>query len=564
MDQSDDSAEIPVDELTEDIGDDDDHIIPLDEIDEDDFTDIDADEVFSTSPERTFTTEFRREVVDHELCFDVDTQARALSHVFQTAKGEFCFAVFGRWGRGKTTLLRRVKAFLTKPDRSLFPRYSSYSFVDFSAWKYRTTPETWIFLYESFADAALSRGFLKSLVVTVRTNLIKHGIWPLAMATVIFAWALIPGVTRIGLLFDAVRAIGIITALFIFGLYTGAKRSGVVAAFRTLLTLSRHQEKLGLQATVGSDLKSLIIGWVPLDAFRKGWRFLSGVAVYLAALAFIAWTAERQLWAAYVHAPAEIWTYTIIIPTGLVILLWLIVSIVEVVDLLPKGMISPFNPKRILLCVDDLDRCEPKVMLDVIESLKLLLDDAEINRRLQVVFLVDRQILEKAIAVKYDKFLGNANDVDQMLVDPIIAENREKYFSAHFELPPLNQKQLITLIEAFTAEVRTVGTRSNRRETVREVIWSEGDRDAFGYVVTHITTAKRDYSPRQIRHALFQYQIAKLLLHEMGHELSSSTLITIAKGVAAAVIENKPLDRDEYDAEDPLFWDVLQQVTRSS
>jgi hypothetical protein len=53
---------------------------------------------------------------------------------------------------------------------------------------------------------------------------------------------------------------------------------------------------------------------------------------------------------------------------------------------------SPPSPDRLPLVVDDLDRCQPNHLLAVMESIKLLLEDTEIGRRVQVLMLVEEEI----------------------------------------------------------------------------------------------------------------------------------------------------------------------------
>jgi hypothetical protein len=59
------------------------------------------------------------------------------------------------------------------------------------------------------------------------------------------------------------------------------------------------------------------------------------------------------------------------------------------------------SPDRVLIIVDDLDRCAPAEIIDLIESLKLLLEDPQVQDRVQVMMLVDEDVLEHAIALKF-------------------------------------------------------------------------------------------------------------------------------------------------------------------
>ncbi|HOZ53215.1 MAG TPA: P-loop NTPase fold protein [bacterium] len=54
------------------------------------------------------------------------------------------FGVFGRWGRGKTFLMNRIKENQAILDK--------FNIVDFNAWKYQETPALWSHLYRSLLD----------------------------------------------------------------------------------------------------------------------------------------------------------------------------------------------------------------------------------------------------------------------------------------------------------------------------------------------------------------------------------------------------------------------------
>lgn len=105
---------------------------------------------------------------------------------------------------------------------------------------------------------------------------------------------------------------------------------------------------------------------------------------------------------------------------------------------------SPQRPKRILLVVDDLDRCEPEQMLAVIESLRLFLDEPEMSRRLQIAMLLDRSILKQALLSR-----GKENDSIRpgTTEAAFFREQEEKFFVASLELPALTKTDISKLAE---------------------------------------------------------------------------------------------------------------------
>ena len=59
------------------------------------------------------------------------------------------------------------------------------------------------------------------------------------------------------------------------------------------------------------------------------------------------------------------------------------------------------SPRRVMLVVDDLDRCEPTRMLEVIENLRLFIETQGVGERMQAAMLVDETALRMALISKY-------------------------------------------------------------------------------------------------------------------------------------------------------------------
>jgi hypothetical protein len=108
-----------------------------------------------------------REASDSALKLNFPKYALAIARVLRDANGEFCMALLGRWGAGKTRLARLVVRYMTDPESFSgelkgegLPEAETdklrYSVVWFSAWQYRRVPEAWIYLYETFAKALVA------------------------------------------------------------------------------------------------------------------------------------------------------------------------------------------------------------------------------------------------------------------------------------------------------------------------------------------------------------------------------------------------------------------------
>lgn len=102
--------------------------------------------------------------------------------------------------------------------------------------------------------------------------------------------------------------------------------------------------------------------------------------------------------------------------------------------------------EKLLLTIDDLDRCEPDQMLAVIESLRLFLDNVQISRRLQVVMLVDQRFLGNAL-LKRARENGLLLSPKSQASRRYVREQREKFFVAELGLPQISPENLSEMID---------------------------------------------------------------------------------------------------------------------
>src|SRR5205807_103331 len=152
------------------------------------------------------------------------------------------------------------------------------------------------------------------------------------------------------------------------------------------------------------------------------------------------------------------------------------------------------RPNRVLLIVDDLDRCSPVEMLDVIEGMKLLVDDAEISRRLQVLMLVDEGVLGHAIANRYKTMIEERGGGDASLSGAearreVIAEQNEKLFACHLRLPRLTDEDVAAVVSRVAGrEIEAL--REQRRRLDRARAAAQRLR-ALARTAPHAETARR-------------------------------------------------------------------------
>lgn len=603
-----------------------------------------------------------REAKERELCLDIDAYAHAIADTFTSAaeENDFVFALYGPWGRGKSTMIKRVTTFLQKDSaETTAPR--DYAPIFFSAWKYPTRPEVWVHLYQKIAEGAQHGGIWQKLRVGFRIGLLKNGWWRLFSGFGLLA------VSRLQIDFAhwLFGGLGIIGLLILLSFVWNAAKLGKTLG-RSYFSMPDHAERLGLQAVIGEDLNTLLKVWIkPRGAsgeelgkkaaicdFSRWWPArcsMVGVVILIwTILALVGWKVHRQISAetntssassVALAQPASLtsqpsanilagttsglpvridfiaewkgselqWTGSAIagsaMQTGvhepndnpLLLLNWVLGGLAFVTPVL--ALLIAWTPKqyeRVLLIVDDLDRCEPDQMLALIESLRLFLDDEDMSRRLQVAMLIDRKILYRAIIGRAETSkLLQEKDSSQTY----FRQQEEKLFVVSLELPPLEpiqaeeladrivNREYLEQLEAkihateaiakephassmrsgsaedFTAAVwqqaaakqeaeRLQGERAAAERTssppqvglapLKDVTFSDEERKLLATAVTRIPV--NELTPRSFRAFVLRYQLVRLILRRLAHPFPPDLVI---RHLAASLFGN----RDDVEAE---------------
>jgi hypothetical protein len=533
---------------------------------------------------------FTRDAEDNEGCLQVNSYAELLATLMrQSDDREFNLAIYGHWGRGKTYLMKRTAEALRKtPEND--PR--EFETVTFSAWQYPSRPEVWIHLYETFAQAAFDKG-LKSLPTVVRAGVARHGYWKLLFAYLLGAVALLPVVTKIELITNwAVEFYAVVgtAGLLLLSSFYRAVKGAHKRLKAEYLTAARHAEKLGLQATIGEDLEALLKGWMP--TVGCGWRFyLSYTGISLFAAGALWW----RLRDIGTHLPLANASASLMLVVSGLMCWWLF----------------PWTPRsqKVLLVVDDLDRCDPGHLLSVMESIKLLLEKPEVSRRVLVTMLIEEDILKHAIWQKYShladedagKELGTSFNGDR-----ISRENCEKLFTVHLRLPELQGEEIRAIVDHFAPEKKTNGAgkkegkkensstnteqgKTNKEQTGAAAakidvkaaeLYLDANRTnatnqlAYGQIIlgheereaiaAELETKRdgRDHiaplGPRAIRAFIFRYQLARLILANLGIKTWRPSVLIAA--LAESLFERPETPQKRKDLE-PEVEVVVRQVT---
>lgn len=88
--------------------------------------------------------------------------------------------------------------------------------------------------------------------------------------------------------------------------------------------------------------------------------------------------------------------------------------------------------KQVLLYVDDIDRCDHARIVSIIESLRTVLENEEIGKRLVVVCSLDISILKSALSKKYESLVEGSS-----LLSKVVRDQIDKIFVSSISLPQL-------------------------------------------------------------------------------------------------------------------------------
>lgn len=318
-----------------------------------------------------------------------------LKNLKQTDKGKMV-GIFGPWGRGKTFLVNHTWSLLEKETVKPFTR------IDFHAWKYQDTPASWAYLYETFADEYFKSSketawdrYWEKIDKKLRLNLKRVGWGPIILfvLTVIgagFAFWFGKEIEQITrfFLFFGIVSLGTVQMLRIIKKSVSEKAKELFDKYYTKVSFSNL---LGTQAEIQNELRLLLQHWIK----------------------------ERKI---------------------------------DNPDSNTKEKNIGIIDSRILLFVDDIDRCKEDRIMEIIDALRVMLEDEEISKRVVVLAAVDERVLKRAIKCKYHDILSKDCDIDSTsgimkdISESITREYMDKLFLSGMSLGSLSENERIKIL----------------------------------------------------------------------------------------------------------------------
>ncbi|PKI18100.1 KAP family P-loop NTPase fold protein [Colwellia sp. 12G3] len=400
---------------------------------------------------------------------NVNIISETLSSIIQKIpdKSGMMIGIFGKWGRGKTYFVNKVWEHISK--NSKFKR------VNFSAWKYQDTKESWAYLYESMMAQYLSEktykgpDFWNKYIKLFRLNIQKNTCYPLILYSVILIASIVWnfGADKLAWIIAIIETFGLILLIKLFLFYVNQK-SSAVGILNKYFSKKEFTDYLGLQSEIENEIEILLKTWIPTVS----------------------------------------------------------------------------EDEKILLFVDDIDRCHIEKITGIIDGLRVILDNPEIHNRLLIITAIDDNLLRASLDYKYQTW--ETKNIDQMYTEYL-----EKIFVIGIKLdqiesteisevlentiPPADSSKIskkiildeITPVESISPEVEEGNKKINPQAEPQDRKANKGDSTSSknendfelsmaerAYLINSIKHLKQA-TPRKIKIFYYKYLILKKVIHAL-------------------------------------------------
>lgn len=230
------------------------------------------------------------------------------------------------------------------------------------------------------------------------------------------------------------------------------------------------------------------------------------------------------------------------------------------IEQLLKYIVSKPEEEQLLLFVDDIDRCTSDKMIHIINSLRIILENKEIQKRLIVICSVDSNKLKEG----YCLYKGVDRDNEKFLLES--REHIDKLFIFGIGLPRLDVEQLLEYLSEITdKDVNTDDSAisstpySTHRVNGSFVVGKIGetvnglDDTVIKDIMADFLTLHKDIeiNPRKIRIMYYRLLFAKNIIASGKGKMTKSTVLQI---LDKSIGTNIDLDIDN------AMSDVVQTV----
>ena len=236
----------------------------------------------------------------------------------------------------------------------------------------------------------------------------------------------------------------------------------------------------------------------------------------------------------------------------------------EIISLL-KTQISrrKIQKKKVILYVEDIDRCSETKMVSIIDSLRTVLENEEIRKRLIIICSIDADKIRKGIEYKF-KELYNEKERNTIAIEQL-----DKIFLTGISLPPLDKGQLREYVTKL-AQVQNATTGSSKGQPTTPYS-TERTKCSFNFsnesseelkidnkvilewISEFINSCDIKITPRKLRVIYYRILLANNILS------SSSTDALFIKNIAQAIFNLSCGLACTMESDEALF-DIVEMV----
>ncbi len=371
--------------------------------------------------------------------------------------------VFGQWGRGKTFLVDQMIERIQKGGTSERP----FHIVKFHAWKYQDTPAIWAYLFEEINKVYLHVNSFSPLFDWIRIPIIKY-------------WKIIQ--------------------------FNIEKKGSFLVLGSLLIVIA------GILATI-FNLDKLMNPFGDESSLKNG---LSNTGIF-GGLLGILYAAKQFIFQYKDEAKKLFKTYTQ--TQSFSHLLGFQSEIQKELITLLNVWLPTDGSKRLLLFIDDIDRCSENKIIEIVDSLRVLLEDPELYRKIVILAAIDEKILARAVKWKYKEII----EEEEEALAQRLSEYLDKLFISGIKLNQLSvseKQEIYRAIRKGKVE-QSVDNKKNGKENKDndhheskelEDELSPTEDQLFEELVPFL----RNATPRRIRILYYRFLLSRNLL--LGHD----------------------------------------------
>jgi ribosomal protein L30E len=479
--------------------------------------------------------EFNEGILDStvEPAFKVEKIASVFANHLKNLKHEDgqMIGVFGQWGRGKSYFVKEVYKQLERISDDGTPFLN----IKFQAWKYQNTPSIWAYLFETFVKEYLDVNWWDRIWRTFHLSIVRKGNWK--------TWG--KSLTII--------AVGIIAIIFI------------------------------------PYLLELVPFFKENESYENAVQVLGGAGV----LSFL--VARINSFVKFANKPALSLFNSLSKVPSFRHVLGIQEEIHKELVYLIKGWKKFLKGKRLLLFIDDLDRCSHHSLIEIVDSLRVMLDDEEINRHVLVLMALDEDKLQRVVYTKYNNLFK-----ENIELETIAIEYLDKLFISAIKLYPISNDERAEYIKKIATQINsenietsvkkdpeneektnnaadTLGEKEGFQSTVEKekkkvVVEKSVDKESQQEVETFqnlnesevntlaekIKQTNKELTPRQIRIVVYRYLLARNLWLAMAKELEFKTDDVLDEILRLSGYSKE--DRTAATKINPLLFSIVRMV----